>query len=138
MNEADFQRLLDASAAETRKSFAEMREHVDLTAAETRRYMDVTTAETRRYMDVTTAETRKHFDATVADIHHKFEIKTEHLDAKIQLVVETVALLDEKVDREAASIRDEMRRGFADTQAMIKFSHAELDRRIQRLEASTQ
>jgi hypothetical protein len=48
-----------------------------------------------------------------------------------------VALLDEKVDREAASIRDEMRRGFADTQAMIKFSHAALDRRIERLEAST-
>lgn len=27
-----------------------------------------------------------------------------------------------------------MRRGFADTQAMIKFSHAELDRRVRALE----
>src|SRR5688572_18715092 len=134
MNEADFQRLLDASAAETRK-------HVDQTAAETRKHVDQTATETRKHVDdlrehvdASAAETRKHFDATAA----RFEIKTEHLDAKIQLVVETVALLDAKVDRETASIRDEMRRGFADTQAMIKFSHAELDRRIERLEASTQ
>lgn len=42
--------------------------------------------------------------------------------------------LDEKLDRTAADIRDEVRRGFADTQAMIKFSHTELDRRIRTLE----
>ncbi len=133
MNEADFQRLLDASAAETRKSFAEMREHVGATAAETRKHVD----DLRVHVDVSGAETRKHFDAAAADIHHKFEIKTEYFDGKIQLVVETVALLDAKVDRETASIRDEMRRGFADTQAMIRFSHAELERRIERLEGST-
>jgi len=33
-----------------------------------------------------------------------------------------------------ADIRAEMRQGFADTQAMIKFSHAELDRRIHGVE----
>ena len=41
---------------------------------------------------------------------------------------------DERLTREAADIRDEMRQGFADTQAMIKFSHSELDRRITSLE----
>jgi hypothetical protein len=33
-----------------------------------------------------------------------------------------VTQLSEKLDRTAADIRDEMRRGFTETQAMIKFS----------------
>jgi ABC-type sugar transport system ATPase subunit len=39
-----------------------------------------------------------------------------------KLIAEKVILLDEKLDREAADIRAEMRQGFADTQAMIKFA----------------
>jgi uncharacterized protein YceH (UPF0502 family) len=31
-------------------------------------------------------------------------------------------------------IREEMRRGFNETQAMIKFSHVEIDRRVRTLE----
>jgi hypothetical protein len=69
------------------------------------------------------AETRRHFD-----------IVTEGTRQEIRLVVEAVALVDEKLEREASDIRQEMRTGFAETQAMIKFSHAELDRRVRTVE----
>lgn len=56
------------------------------------------------------AETRRHFD-----------VVAERLETKIEAVAERVASVDEKLDRETTEIRDEMRLGFADTQAMIKF-----------------
>jgi uncharacterized protein YceH (UPF0502 family) len=68
-------------------------------------------------------ETRRHFDVSV-----------ERVEKKVQLVAEAVAQLDDKLDRETDALREEMKRGFAETQAMIKFSHAELDRRVGRLE----
>lgn len=71
------------------------------------------------------AETRRHFD-----------VVTEATRQEIRLVVEAVALVDEKLDREATEIRQEMRTGFTETQAMIKFSHAELDRRVRTIEES--
>lgn len=52
------------------------------------------------------------------------------LEQRLDLVGEGVVRLDQKLDRTTADFRDEMRRGFADTQAMVKFSHAELDRRV--------
>ena len=55
-------------------------------------------------------------------------------DDELKRLFEKVTLTDEKLEREAADIRQEMRTGFADTQAMIKFSHAELDRRVRTLE----
>ena len=134
MNEADFQRLLEASAAETRK-------HVDETAAGTRKqiddlrtHVDLSTAETRKHVDVTAADTRKQFEVMAADLRHQFVIHTEYLDDKFQLVVETVTHLSAKIDHVEATVRDEMQREFADTRAMIKFAHAELDRRVTNLE----
>jgi hypothetical protein len=38
------------------------------------------------------------------------------------------------VSRRLRDVEERMERGFAETQAMIKFSHVELDRRISRLE----
>ena len=69
------------------------------------------------------SETRRHF-----------EVLTEATRHEIRLVAESVAGVNEKLDREAGDIRDEMRRGFAETQAMIKFSHVEIDRRMRSLE----
>ncbi len=68
-------------------------------------------------------ETRRHF-----------EVITARLETQIEAVAEAVARVHETLDREAANIRDEMRRGFDETQSMIKFSHAELDRRVSKLE----
>jgi hypothetical protein len=61
-------------------------------------------------------------------------VVTEGTRQEIRLVAKSVAGVNEKLDREAADIRDEIRRGFAETQAMIKFSHVGIDRRMRSLE----
>lgn len=66
---------------------------------------------------------RRHLDVYAEDVNRKFELVAEGLQS-----------LNDKIEREASDIRDEMRRGFADTHAMIKFSHVEPDRRIAKLE----
>jgi FtsZ-binding cell division protein ZapB/uncharacterized protein YdcH (DUF465 family) len=148
MKEADFKRLLDANNAvmrEIQRVDTDLRAHVDATAADTRErlevtrvemreHMDATAAELREHMNATAAELREHFAATAVDMRHQYEMRTERLEDKIQLVVETVALLDGKVDRMDESIRDEMRRGFADTRDLIRFSHSSLDKRVTALE----
>ncbi|MFL6248122.1 MAG: hypothetical protein ACJ74H_19010 [Thermoanaerobaculia bacterium] len=131
MEEVDFKRLLDATMATT---IADMRQHVDATAAETREHMNATAAEMRKQYEATAADMRNHYDTTAADMRRHYDLRTERLEDKIQLVVETVALLDAKVDRMDVSIRDEMRRGFADTHDLIRFVYSSLDRRVTRLE----
>ena len=68
--------------------------------------------ELKRLLDVVRAEsveTRRHFDVVAEGLRHD-----------VGLVAEKVSRLDEKLDREIAQSRDETRRGFAETQAMIK------------------
>ena len=69
--------------------------------------------EMRQKDDAAHAETRRHFDVTAESIRND-----------VKLLAEKVTHIDEKLDRTAADIRDEMRRGFSETQAMIRFSHA--------------
>ena len=76
------------------------------------------------------------------EIRRHFDVGLERMEKRFDLLSETVAQLDQKLDRTAGDLRSEMQRGFAETQAMIKFSHAELDRRVrtlrvERLENST-
>ena len=59
-------------------------------------------------------ETRRHFDSTI-----------DRLQSKFDLLGDGLKNIDEKLDREAADIRGEMRQGFADTHALIRFSHAQ-------------
>lgn len=97
------------------------------------------------------ADMRAENAAAHADTRRHFEVLTEGTRHEILVVAESVAAVNEKLDREAGDIRDEMRRGFTETQAMIKFSHADIDRcmrtledavadllsRVERLEGST-
>jgi hypothetical protein len=130
-------------------------------AAETQQAFEATSAksaaETQRAFDATSArlaaETQRAFDATsarlAAEMHraseeaverltehtrHQFDIAATGLRKEVQLVAEAVGHLDEKLDREVHRLDETMTRGFAETQAMIKFSHAELDRRLRALE----
>ena len=84
------------------------------------------------------AETRRQFAEAAAriaaDNQHFFATGADQLRHEIQLVAEGVTGTREALNREAADIRDEVRRTATETQAMIKFSHAELDRRISTLE----
>ncbi|HYK06078.1 MAG TPA: hypothetical protein VE974_30325 [Thermoanaerobaculia bacterium] len=85
----------------------------------------MTDEELKRLLEANAAETRRHFD-----------VATERIEGRFEALTETVMHIDQKIDRTADEIRNEMRRGFADTQAMIKFSHAELDQRVRSLETS--
>jgi hypothetical protein len=111
--------LLDDRTAETRTLIAETRQVVDANAEETR---------------IRFAETQRLVVETAKELRHYFDVSVEQMRDEIKLVAEGVLNVDQKLDREAADIRSEMRQGFADTQAMIKFSHAGLDRRISALE----
>jgi hypothetical protein len=74
------------------------------------------------------AETRRQFEETVnrlsAENRQSFEVATEAFKHQVELIAEKVIGVTEELRRETAGIRVEMRNGFADTQAMIKFSHA--------------
>ena len=95
-------------------------------------------AETRRQFEATvnriSAENQETVNRISAENRQYFEVATEALQHQIGLVAEKVVGVTEELHREAADIRVEMRTGFADTQAMIRFSHAELDRRVRKLE----
>ena len=142
MDENDFKRLLEASAAETQRRFdetaerlaGEMRTFVDANAAETRQLFDNQTAELTNRFETKTAEIRQLFEETTQELRRHFDVTAEEMKHEVQLVAERVIMVDERLTREAADIRTEMHQEFADTQAMIKFSHAELDRRFHALE----
>lgn len=79
-------------------------------------------------------ELKRLLDAGVAEMRRHFDVSTERVERKLELVAEAVGQLGEKLDRETSITRQEMHHEFADTQAMIKFSHSELDRRVRALE----
>jgi vacuolar-type H+-ATPase subunit D/Vma8 len=116
---------------ELKQLFAETRQQIDSSATETRRYVHESIArsavETRQYVD-------QSIERSSAELHRHLDIHAESVQTKFDLLAEGQAELNEKLERETSDIRDEVRRGFAETQAMIKFSHAELDRRLVTLE----
>jgi uncharacterized protein YceH (UPF0502 family) len=95
----------------------------------------------KRLLEGQYAETRRHFDevadrieAQFADSRHLFKTTAEDLRKEIRLVAEGVVTTREALDREIAHVRHDIARTTAETQAMIRFSHAELDRRVRTLE----
>lgn len=72
--------------------------------------------------------------AAHADTRRHFEVLTEGTRKDIQLVAESVGLLSDKLDRTATRLDEKIDRTAAETQAMIKFSHVEIDRRMRSLE----
>jgi hypothetical protein len=75
-------------------------------------------------------------EANAAGNRHFFQTTAESLRRDIQLVAEGVNGTRESLEREIAGVREEVRRGALETQAMIKFSHVDLDRRVLALEES--
>jgi archaellum component FlaC len=65
----------------------------------------------------------------VAGVKRQVEVLSERVDSKFDLLSETMGLLDEKLDRNVVSIREEMRQSFADTHALIRFGYRDLDQR---------
>ena len=71
----------------------------------------------------------------IREVKRHAGVVAEGLGSQIRLVAEAVSAGDSKIDREVGALREEMQKGFAETKAMIRLSHGELDTRVRRLEA---
>lgn len=67
----------------------------------------MTDDELKQLLSTMHAETRRHFDVAI-----------ESVKREVQIVAEGVAMLEQKVERENESMRQEMRQGFAETQEL--------------------
>jgi chromosome segregation ATPase len=77
----------------------------------------------------------KKVDQFKEEIVHQFHVISEDVISQVKLVAEGVTNLDEKFTREMENSRKENERAHQEIMAMIKFSYAELDRRISTLES---
>jgi uncharacterized protein YukE len=94
----------------------------------------MTDDELKRLLTQQAQETRAHFDGAVEQSRRHSDVTTEALRQEIRLVAEAVTGIDRRIEREIGRLDEKVERGFAETQAMFKFSHAELDRRVSSLE----
>lgn len=72
------------------------------------------------------------------EIIHQFHVISEDVISQVKLVAEGVMNLDEKFTQEMTQFRKENEQAHQEIMAMIKFSYAELDRRISTLEIEVQ
>ncbi|HEX6159010.1 MAG TPA: hypothetical protein VF111_02520 [Thermoanaerobaculia bacterium] len=134
MNEVDFQRLLDAQTERVENRLDEIKQLFATTTAEIRQSFATTTAEIRQSFTMTTDEIRQLFTTTTAEIKHEFAITTEDNRHQIQLIAEQLLTLNEKIDQKADA--EEMRRGFADLEALFRYGHEDHERRLRALEST--
>jgi hypothetical protein len=84
------------------------------------------------------AQTRQHFESTTERFSEEnrrhFDISQESVRDTIRMVAEGVTQISETLNREVGRLDSKIDRGFAETQSMIRFSHAELERRVRVLE----
>lgn len=62
---------------------------------------------------------RQHIDENLGDLHGHFDTATEAVSNEIRRLDAALTHFDENLDKSFAGIRDEMRRGFSETQALI-------------------
>lgn len=73
-------------------------------------------------------------DQNKEEIIHQFHVISEDVISQVKLVAEGVMNLDEKFTREVTGFRKENEHTHQEIMAMIKFSYAELDKRVSTLE----
>ena len=85
------------------------------------------------YLDKRFDETTQRIEAVRGEVRTEIRqlgVTVEALRTQIQTVADGVVTVDEKLER----FRQEVREEFDEVKSMIKFSYAELDRRINQLE----
>jgi predicted nuclease with TOPRIM domain len=115
----DLKKLLEAMREETRRHFDVTIERIETRLAATHQE----NAAMRQENAKAHQETRRHFDVAV-----------ERIETRFDLLAETVQHVDEELQRTRVSLNEKIEQSAAETQAMIKFSHQELDRRVTSLE----
>ena len=94
--------------------------------------------QTRRHLDDKAAEMGRHFDDKAAEMGRHFDVVAESLKSEIRVIAEGHGVLVEKMDRLETQVENfalETRTNFDEVRAAIKFSYAELDRRVAHLES---
>jgi len=71
---------------------------------------------------------------TAEEIKRHFGVVADGLRSDIHLVAEGLNAFRAESKRDNETLRQEMRSEFEEVKAMIRFSHAELDRRVRSLE----
>ncbi|MCU1348588.1 MAG: hypothetical protein JWO56_1618 [Acidobacteria bacterium] len=74
----------------------------------------------KRLLDGHAADMRRQFVKT----RRHFDVVVEQTDKKIELVAEAVISLGQELGGRIGRLEEKLDRGFAETLAMIKFSHA--------------
>ncbi len=100
-----------------------LNENAERQATENRQYIQTVEQRLNENGERQAIENRRHFDIALEANRHENS-----------LLAETITQSVEKLDRRINNLEERMETGFAETQAMIKFSHAELDRRVRTLE----
>ena len=89
-----------------------------------------------------TEEWKEYFDKRLGDFKEEiirhFHVISEDVISKVQQVAEGVMNLDQKFDRRLDGLDGKIDEKHQDVLAAIKFSYAELDRRIMYLETELQ
>ena len=62
-------------------------------------------------------------------VKRHMDVVAERMGKRFDLLAEGLSLLDEKADRNLTEVREEMKTGFAETHALIRFGYRDLDRR---------
>lgn len=70
----------------------------------------------------------------LADVRRHFDVTAERMEKRFDLLSEAVAHVSGEVRKTRTDLESAVERTAAETQAMIRFSHAELDRRVRALE----
>ncbi len=122
MTDDELKRLLAANSAETRQHFEETADRL--------------TEANRQHFDAAIESTKHEFVRIAEENRRYFDVAMESNGHEIRLIAEKVIRLDEKLDQKTATLEQKIEQTATETQAMIKFSHAELDRRMRALEVS--
>ena len=137
----DLKKLLETmreenSAAhhETRAQVAALDAKLDSTAERLDTKIDSTAERLDAKLDSTAERLDAKIDSTAENLRRHFDVTTEATNSNIRLVAESVTQLTDEMRRGFAAADKKFDTTTAETQAMIKFSHANLDRRLITLE----
>jgi chromosome segregation ATPase len=84
------------------------------------------------------ATIRQELATANAETRRYFEEVAERMESKFNALAEMVVAIKGSIDRRIDGVEETIKLTAAETQAMMKFSHAELDRRIRTLEDTQQ
>jgi len=131
MADEEIKRLLETVVTQSAAAHAETRRQLETTAAELRRHIEETATGTRRQAEAVAVDLRGQIEETAAETRRYFDVVAERLRSDIQTVAEAVVVTNEKFDRRFDEFEVKVDRNFAETHAMIRFSHADLESRTQ-------